>query len=30
MAEMDNLIHGEAALKKWIKEEMEKYADQIK
>jgi glycine cleavage system H protein len=30
MAEMDNLIHGEEALKKWIKEEMEKYADQIK
>lgn len=29
-AELDNLIHGEAALKKWIKEEMEKYADQLK
>jgi len=28
-AEMDNLIHGSEALKKWIAEEKEKYADQM-
>ena len=28
-AEMDNLIHGADALKKWIAEEKEKYADQM-